>query len=105
MKRNRPAECSSRITSDAEYASKPFYAAISILQILLYIMSLGATAPKDMPQALPFLVVTLILAVASIFVSAKICARSLAVSWRSGPAPSPIRRPSARSMLLAWLWS
>ncbi len=100
-----PGGMLSRITSDAEYASKPFYASISILQILLYIMSLGATAPKDMPQALPFLVVTLILAVASIFVSAKICARSLAVSWRSGPAPSPIRRPPARSMLLAWLWS
>lgn len=76
FEKESPGGMLSRITSDAEYASKPFYAAIAILQILLYIMSLGATAPKDMPQALPFLVVTLILAVASIIVSAKICSQA-----------------------------
>ena len=54
----------SRITSDAEYAAKPFAAVIAILQILLYILSMSAAAPKDMPQALVFLIVTLILAVA-----------------------------------------
>ena len=66
----------SRVTSDAEYASKPFAAAIAVLQILLYILSLSAAAPKDMPQALGFLIVTVILAVASIIVSVKICSRA-----------------------------
>ena len=66
----------SRITSDAEYAAKPFAAVIAILQILLYILSMSAAAPKDMPQALGFLIVTLILAVASIVVSVRVCARA-----------------------------
>ena len=71
-----PSGMLSRVTSDAEYASKPFAAAIAVLQILLYILSLSAAAPKDMPQALGFLVVTLILAVASIVVSVKICSKA-----------------------------
>ena len=66
----------SRITSDAEYASKPFAAVIAILQILLYILSMSAAAPKDMPQALGFLIATLILAVLSIIVSVRVCARA-----------------------------
>ena len=71
-----PSGMLSRVTSDAEYASKPFMAAITVLQILLYIMSMSAAAPKDMPQALGFLIVTVILAVASIVVSVKICSRA-----------------------------
>ncbi len=66
----------SRITSDAEFAAKPFSAVIAILQIALYILSLGAAAPKDMPQALVFLVVTLLLAVASIIVSVRVVAKA-----------------------------
>ena len=66
----------SRITSDAEFAAKPFSAVLAILQILLYIVSMSAAAPKDMPQALVFLIVTLILAVASIIVSVRVVARS-----------------------------
>ena len=68
----------SRMTSDAEFAAKPFAAVIAILQILLYILSLTAAAPKDMPQAWVFLAVTLVLAVASIVVSVRVCARSTA---------------------------
>ena len=71
-----PSGMLSRVTSDAEYASKPFAAAIAVLQILLYILSMSAAAPKDMSQALGFLVVTLILAVASIVVSVKICSKA-----------------------------
>ena len=66
----------SRITSDAEYAAKPFSAVIAILQIALYILSLGAAAPKDLPQALVFLIITLILAVASIIVSVRVVAKA-----------------------------
>ncbi len=66
----------SRITSDAEYASKPFAAAITVLQIIVYILSLSAAAPKDIPQALGFLVVFLILAVVTMVVSVKISSKA-----------------------------
>lgn len=76
FQRETPSGMLSRVTSDAEYAGKPFAAAIAVLQILIYILSLTAAAPKDMPQALGFLIATLILAVASIVVSVKICSRA-----------------------------
>lgn len=76
FEKETPSGMLSRITSDAEYASKPFMAAIAVLQILLYLMSMSAAAPKDMPQALVFLIVTVILAVATIVVSVKICSRA-----------------------------
>ena len=66
----------SRMTSDAEFAAKPFAAVIALLQIVLYILSMSAAAPKDMPQAWAFLAVTLVLAIVSIVVSVKICARA-----------------------------
>lgn len=66
----------SRITSDAEFAAKPFAAVIAILQILLALMSLSAAAPKNMPQALGFLIATVILAIASIIVSVKVCSKA-----------------------------
>lgn len=74
--RESPNGMLSRITSDAEFAAKPFSAVLAILQILLYIVSMSAAAPKDMPQALMFLIVTLILAVASIVVSVRVVARA-----------------------------
>ena len=76
FQRETPSGMLSRVTSDAEYAGKPFAAAIAVLQILIYILSLTAAAPKDLPQALGFLIATLILAVASIVVSVKICSRA-----------------------------
>lgn len=76
FEKETPSGMLSRITSDAEYASKPFMAAIAVLQILLYIMSMSAAAPKDMPQALAFLIITVILAVASIVASVRICSRA-----------------------------
>lgn len=76
FEKETPSGMLSRITSDAEYASKPFMAAIAVLQILLYIMSMSAAAPKDMPQALVFLVITVILTITSIVISVKICSRA-----------------------------
>ena len=61
----------SRITSDAEYASQPFTVVITVLQIVTYMMSMTAAAPKDLPQALPFLIVSLALAIVIIVISAK----------------------------------
>lgn len=66
----------SRITSDAEYASKPFYAIIALLQIVTYILSISKAAPKDLPQALIILVITLALAFLAIFFSVKLCAKA-----------------------------
>lgn len=66
----------SRITSDAEYASKPFYAIIALLQIIVYIISVSAVAPKEIPQALIILAITLVLAGVTIFFSVKICSRA-----------------------------
>lgn len=66
----------SRITSDAEYASKPFAAAVAILQIVIYILSVSAAAPKDMPEALGFLIVLLVLAVLSIVISTKVTSKA-----------------------------
>src|SRR5574344_235047 len=66
----------SRITSDAEYASKPFYAIIALLQIVTYIISVSAAAPKEMPQALIILAVTLALALVVLFFSVKLCSKA-----------------------------
>ncbi|MCF0113867.1 MAG: ABC transporter ATP-binding protein, partial [Erysipelotrichaceae bacterium] len=61
----------SRITSDAEYASRPFYVIIVLLQIFVYVLSISAAAPKNLPQALMILVITLSLSMIAIVVSAK----------------------------------
>jgi ATP-binding cassette subfamily B protein AbcA/BmrA len=66
----------SRITSDAEYASKPFYAIIALLQIIVYIISVSAVAPKEIPQALIILAITLVLAGVTIFFSVKVCSKA-----------------------------
>jgi ATP-binding cassette subfamily B protein AbcA/BmrA len=66
----------SRITSDAEYASKPFYAIIALLQIVTYIVAVSATAPTEMPQALVILAITLALAVLTLFFSVKLCSKA-----------------------------
>jgi ATP-binding cassette subfamily B protein AbcA/BmrA len=66
----------SRITSDAEYASKPFYAIIALLQIVTYIISVSVAAPKEMPQALVILAITLALALVALFFSVKLCSKA-----------------------------
>ena len=67
----------SRITSDAEYGAKPFVVVMSIFQIIVYFMSMSAAAPKDLPQALIFLIVTLVLAIVSLVFSVRICAKAV----------------------------
>lgn len=71
FEKETPEGMLSRITSDAEYASLPFIVVIIILQIITYMMSMSAASPKDLPQALLFLVVTLIFAIAVITISAR----------------------------------
>lgn len=66
----------SRITSDAEYASKPFYAIIALLQIITYVISISVAAPKELYQALIILVVTLALALVAVFFSVKLCVKA-----------------------------
>jgi ATP-binding cassette subfamily B protein AbcA/BmrA len=66
----------SRITSDAEYASKPFYAIIALLQIVTYIISISVAAPKELYQALIVLAITLPLALLAVFFSVRVCAKA-----------------------------
>ena len=78
FEKETPEGMLSRITSDAEYASQPFTVVIVILQILTYFMSMTAAAPKDLPQALPFLIVSGVLALACVVFSARCTSRSVA---------------------------
>jgi len=71
-----PNSMLSRITSDAEYASKPFTTLIVILQLLFSANTLLAVRPKSLPQAMPFAIVSLLLALAIIFFSIRIASRS-----------------------------
>lgn len=66
----------SRITSDAEYASKPFTLLIVILQLLFSMNTLLAVRPKNLPEAMPFAVISVALAAAVIFFSIRIASRS-----------------------------
>lgn len=66
----------SRITSDAEYASKPFYAIIALLQLIAYCVSISAAAPKDIPQALVILAINVVLALLTIFFSVKMLSKA-----------------------------
>lgn len=73
----------SRITSDAEYAAKPFAAIIGVLQLITYIMSIGTIAPTSMPQAWVVFVVILPFAVVTIVFSVKIGAKSITLVQNS----------------------
>ncbi len=71
-----PNSMLSRITSDAEYASKPFTTLIVILQLLFSANTLLAVRPKSLPQAMPFAIISLLLALAIVFFSIRIASRS-----------------------------
>ena len=71
-----PNSMLSRITSDAEYASKPFTTVIVILQLLTTMNTLLAVRPTSLPEALPFALIALISAVAVIFFSIRIASRA-----------------------------
>ncbi|MCI2069030.1 MAG: ABC transporter ATP-binding protein/permease [Bacilli bacterium] len=66
----------SRITSDAEYASKPFYAIIALLQIVTYIISISVAAPKELYQGLIIFGITFALALLAVFFSVKLCSKA-----------------------------
>lgn len=71
-----PNSMLSRITSDAEYASKPFTTLIVILQLLFSANTLLAVRPTGLPQAMPFAIISLLLALAIVFFSIRIASRS-----------------------------
>ena len=77
FEKETPEGMLSRITSDAEFASQPFTVVIVFLQILTYIMSMSATAPKDMKEALPLFIVTFILAIVCIVYGAKLTSKAV----------------------------
>ena len=69
----------SRITSDAEYAAKPFTIAIVILQLVFNLNTLLAVCPTSLPTALPFALIAVIAAVGVIFFSIRVA--SLAATY------------------------
>lgn len=71
-----PSGMLSRMTSDAEYASKPFIATVAILQLLFYILSMIAAVPKDIPQALKYLFILLPFSIVCVIFSVRVCSRS-----------------------------
>ncbi len=73
----------SRITSDSEYASKPFYAIIATLQIVTYILSISKAAPKNLPQALIILAITLLLALITVVFSVRLASKAVTLVQNS----------------------
>ncbi|MCR4856373.1 MAG: ABC transporter ATP-binding protein/permease [Erysipelotrichaceae bacterium] len=71
-----PNSMLSRITSDAEYASQPFTVVIVILQLLFSANTLLAVRPTGLPEAAPFALISLLLAIAIIIFSIRIASRS-----------------------------
>ena len=67
----------SRLTSDAEYAARPFTAVMTVLQLLTYFMSVSSGAPKDVPQATIYLVITLVLALITLIFTIKVSSKSV----------------------------
>ena len=62
FEKESPSGMLSRLTSDTEYAARPFTAVMTVLQLITYFMSVSSGAPKDIPQAAIYLVITLVLA-------------------------------------------
>ncbi len=71
-----PNSMLSRITSDAEYASQSFTVVIVILQLLFSANTLLAVRPTGLPEAAPFALISLLLAIAIIIFSIRIASRS-----------------------------
>lgn len=73
---SRPGAMLSRITLDAQYASKPFDAVVALLQGLVTVITLSAIAPDNAGFAAPVLIITLIGAIALAYWTARVLSRS-----------------------------
>lgn len=73
---SKPGAMLSRITLDAQYASKPFDAVVALLQALVTIITLSAIVPDNIGYALPVLGLSLICAIALAYVTARVLSRS-----------------------------
>lgn len=73
---SKPGGMLSRITLDAQYASKPFEAVVALLQAIVTIVTLSAIVPDNVGFAAPVLIVSLVCAVALAYYTAKTLSRS-----------------------------
>ena len=73
---SRPGGMLSRITLDAQYASKPFEAVVALLQAIVTIVTLSAVVPDNVGFAAPVLIVSLLCAIALAYFTARTLSRS-----------------------------
>ena len=73
---SKPGAMLSRITLDAQYASKPFEAVVALLQALVTIVTLSAIVPDNIGYAVPVLAVGLVGAIALAYCTARVLSRS-----------------------------
>lgn len=73
---SKPGGMLSRITLDAQYASKPFEAVVALLQAIVTIVTLSAIVPDNVGFAAPVLIVSLVCAIALAYFAARTLSRS-----------------------------
>ena len=73
---SRPGGMLSRITLDAQYASKPFEAVVALLQTIVTIVTLSAVVPDNVGFAAPVLIISLVCAIALAYFAARTLSRS-----------------------------
>lgn len=73
---SKPGAMLSRITLDAQYASRPFDAVVALLQALVTVITLSAIVPDDIGYAVPVLAVALVGAIVLAYITARVLSRS-----------------------------
>ena len=73
---SKPGSMLSRITMDAQYASKPFEAVVAFLQGIVTVITLSAAAPQDAGYAVPWLIAALVGGILLAWFTARVLSRS-----------------------------
>ncbi|MBQ5986505.1 MAG: ABC transporter ATP-binding protein [Clostridia bacterium] len=73
---SKPGAMLSRITLDAQYASKPFDAVVALLQAIVTVVTLSAIVPDNIGYAVPVLILSLVGAFALAYWTARVLSRS-----------------------------
>ena len=74
---SKPGGMLSRITQDAEYAGRPFYAVLVGLQGIVTVLTLSAVFPDNVGFAAPYLIILLLLGIALAWYTATVLSRSI----------------------------
>lgn len=73
---SKPGSMLSRITIDAQYASKPFEAVVAFLQGIVTVVTLSAVVPENIGYAVPWLIFALLFGIALAAYTAIVLSRS-----------------------------